>query len=800
MSKERDSRWYRKLGVQLILLILVCSLIPVGVTTYVAVGESQAALEDQKTHQLETNVGSVTKNAEDRAEVYEIQVRQVRDHPAVRNLVEKRYQNEQLDGQVDEFEQGAAYPELLGSEPEYRRALSYFDSVAETNENIDMIRVFWKDGNVLAGHRLGEEDRQDYKGDKVWFQRVVDSDEVGEDELYISNINIARATDSPAIRYALPIEVDGERVGLVIINYKASQITEAAENLEVGDSGYGAMVAPEYVTAEGDELGPAFVAHGSSSELAFDEDGAGDIYMPSEKLTGEEGSFNYDHNGERWHAEYERVEIGGEEYYAIATVPLSQMLGAATTIRNHGLLVAGISGLFVIGLGFVVTRRITNPIKALTADAKAIADGDYEREIQTSGSTSEVAQLSRSISGMKDNVITALEDAKEQREAAETAQQESQALADELEKQAAVFGDAIERAAGGDLTVRLETDIENDAMADIAEAFNEMLADLESTVNGLQTFADEVATTSEQVTTSTRDVSDASSEVSTSVQQIASGADDQAMQLQEVAQEMEQLSAMVEEIAGQAGSVAETSTEAAEIGTEGREAAAEAIEEMDAIERFAEQAVEAVESLETRFEEITETTDLIADIAEQTNMLALNANIEAARSETGEDGFGVVADEVKQLADESKQSATEIEAMVETTHEQMETAVDSVRRAQERIDRGTETVSEAVEAFDEVVTNIEATNEGVQDIDDATAGQADSTQEVASIVDDVAQISEETTAEAESASAAAEEQTSSLEEVLTRTRDLSEQAADLQERLAAFDTGDAESESAPSAL
>jgi methyl-accepting chemotaxis protein len=794
---EETSQWYKKLGVQLIALILVCSLIPVGVTTFVAVGESQTALEEQKTHQLETNAASVTKNAKDKSEVYEIQVRQVRNHPAVQNLAEKRYRNEEIDGQVDEYEQGAAYPELLGSEPEYQQALSYFDSVAQTNENIDMIRVFWKDGNVLAGSRLGEEDEQDYKGDKVWFQRVVDKDEVGKDELYISNINIARATDSPAIRYALPIEVNGERVGLIIINYKASQITEAAENLEVGDSGYATMVAPNYVTAEGDELGPAFVAHGDNASLAFDEDDAGNLYMPKEKLTGATGSFNYDYNGERWHAEYERVEIGGEEYYTVVTVPLSQMLGPATTIRNLGLSVAGVSGLFVVGLGFVATRRITTPLKRISADAKAVADGDYEREIETSGLTSEITQLSRSIGEMKGNVVTALEDAKAQRESAEAARQESQALADELEQQADVFGDAIERAADGDLTVRLDTDIDNAAMSEIAEAFNEMLADLESTIDGLQTFADEVATTSGQVTTGTQEVSEASSQVSTSVQQIASGAEDQTMQLQEVAQEMEQLSAMVEEIAGQAGSVADSSMEAAEIGTEGREAASEAIEEMEAIERFAGQAVEAVESLETRFEEITETTDLIADIAEQTNILALNANIEAARSETGEDGFGVVADEVKQLADESKQSAAEIEATVETTYEQMETAVDSVQRARERIDRGTETVAEAVEAFDEVVTSVEATNEGVQDIDNATDDQAESAQEVASIVDDVAQISEETTAEAESASAAAEEQTSSLENVLTRTRDLSEQAADLQERLAEFDTTDAERERAP---
>lgn len=121
---EETSQWYKKLGVQLIALILVCSLIPVGVTTFVAVGESQTALEEQKTHQLETNAASVTKNAKDKSEVYEIQVRQVRNHPAVQNLAEKRYRNEEIDGQVDEYEQGAAYPELLGSEPEYQQALS----------------------------------------------------------------------------------------------------------------------------------------------------------------------------------------------------------------------------------------------------------------------------------------------------------------------------------------------------------------------------------------------------------------------------------------------------------------------------------------------------------------------------------------------------------------------------------------------------------------------------------------------------------------------------------------------------
>lgn len=783
---DRNSAWYRSVSVQLVLLILVCTLIPLGVTTYVAIGESQAALESTTSERLEADTGAVAQNAEDRSEIFATQLEQVRDHPAIEELIELRYENHEIESRVDEFEEGTAYPKLLSGEPEYETAVEHFHTVAERNEHIDMVRVFWEDGNVLAGHTLGEETREDYRGDKLWFHQTMNEEATGVDEVYISNINIARSTDSPAIRYVMPIEHDGERVGLVIINYQAVQITEAAETLEIGENGYGMMVAPNYVTAEGDELGAAFISHGDDPGLAFDEASAGDIYLPEDELVGQEGTFEYDYDGQSWHAEYERVVIGGEEYYAIATVPTDQMLAAATAIRNLGGAVAGGSALVVFLVGFVATRRLTNPLQRLTDDAAAVADGKYDREIHRSSVNTEIDDLSRAIGQMKENVVEALDEAEAQQKAAERQRQESEALTADLERQAAEFGDLLDRAADGDLTVRLDTTADNEAMEAIADSCNEMLSELESTVVGLQTFADEVATTSQQVTTSTGDVSEASTDVSTSIQQIADGADDQSQKLQDVAGEMQQLSAMVEEVASQATTVAETAEKTTAVGAEGREAATDAIDDMETIERLAGEAVEAVETLDDRFEAITEITDLIADIAEQTNILALNANIEAARSETDGNGFAVVANEVKALANETKDSAEEIESIVEETDEQIELAVKNVQQAQERIHQGTETVEQAVGAFDEMVDNVEETNDGVQEISDATDDQADSTQEVVTMADDVASIAEEMTAESESVSAASEEQTSSLEEVLGSTRTLSQQAEDLQQRLDTF--------------
>src|SRR6056297_945313 len=155
---RKFKNFYSSLGFKIVLVILVASLVPLGATTYVSLSQADEKLDEKSTARQVAAVENVAEKAETRSRFYQKQVRLVNQHPAVQQLVEKRYENESLGEAAAQYEKGAGYPKLLDGDPAYERTQSYFTQVASDNPSIDMIRVFWRDGNVLSGYKLGSED------------------------------------------------------------------------------------------------------------------------------------------------------------------------------------------------------------------------------------------------------------------------------------------------------------------------------------------------------------------------------------------------------------------------------------------------------------------------------------------------------------------------------------------------------------------------------------------------------------------------------------------------------------------
>ncbi|WP_257300959.1 methyl-accepting chemotaxis protein [Haloarchaeobius sp. FL176] len=484
--------------------------------------------------------------------------------------------------------------------------------------------------------------------------------------------------------------------------------------------------------------------------------------------------------------------VEGTDWVVAVHKPQNEAYGVVSDISEYGLYVTGGIVLLIGLVGAVLGRNTSASIDRLRGKAAQMEEGDLNVDFET-GRIDNIGQLYAGFASMRDALREQIQNANEAREAAELAQAEAEEMNQHLEQKADQYARVMQSCGDGDFTARMNAESESDAMSDIASEFNEMIGEIETTVERLKHFASEVATASEQVTASSEEVRSASEQVTESIQEISDGAEQQNQSLQNVSGEMESLSTTTEEIAASSNEVADIAERTAETGRTGRDAAEEAIEGMRDIETDSESAVEAIDQLKAEMQQIDELTEFITDLAKETNMLALNANIEASRGGAGNaegegEGFAVVAQQVKELAEDTKDAAEDIEERLERIQEQTDETAEEVENTAERVSQNVESVERAVEALDEIAEYAQETNTGVQEISAATEQQAASTQEVVAMVDDAATISEETTSEAENVAAAAEEQTTALTEVSNSASSLSQQASRLSEALDRFDT------------
>ena len=364
----------------------------------------------------------------------------------------------------------------------------------------------------------------------------------------------------------------------------------------------------------------------------------------------------------------------------------------------------GLVLLAVINLGLVGVTIGSNTIISLrrvSGRAQAMADGDLDVDLRTTRDD-EIGTLYRSFAEMRDSIREKIAETEQAREEAEQARSEAEearsraereagemeAMTSHLETKAQQYGDVLGDAAAGDLTRRVDPASENDSMAAVGRSINDALDALEGTIAEMKTFADDVLESSDRVGSNAERVDRASQQVTSSIDEIFEGTTEQSERLDEAAEEMENLSATAEQVAASAQEVATTSEGAAAVGEEGREAAQRAIREMNAIDEETGETVRAINDLDDELDEIGQIVSVITDIVEQTNMLALNASIEAAHADGDGAGFAVVADEIKGLAEETKEAAGDIEDRIEGIQTQAGETVDRMETTSERVTDG----------------------------------------------------------------------------------------------------------------
>ncbi|RLM59259.1 methyl-accepting chemotaxis protein [Halobellus sp. Atlit-31R] len=464
--------------------------------------------------------------------------------------------------------------------------------------------------------------------------------------------------------------------------------------------------------------------------------------------------------------------VRGTEMAALVHQPRADAYAVSRAVDRSLVLITGVSlfGFALFGLTF--GRSTIGSMRRLRDRAAQLADGDLDATLETNR-TDEVADVYDAFSEMRSKLRDRIE--------------RSESLSRSLEATADEYGTVMDRAADGDLAVRMDADSESEAMAVVATRFNEMMDEMEATMTEIRRFSEAVDETSRTITSGAQDISGSSRRVSRATREIADGTEEQHELLEEISTEMEELSASVEEVAAQTDDLASRSESAATVGDDSRDAALDAVDTLDEMTQVAEETRDTVKALEAEVQGINQVVATIDEIADQTNILALNASIEAARAGSAGEGFAVVAEEIKSLAAETSERTEEIADSIESVTLATAEAVDNVETMQRRVVGGADTIEDAVQDIEDVVDDLHEVNTGIQAIDDTTEQQARSTQEVAELSDRVADISEETTEQANAAATSASEQSTSIDEIRRDIEGLSTRAEELTALLESFE-------------
>ena len=373
-----------------------------------------------------------------------------------------------------------------------------------------------------------------------------------------------------------------------------------------------------------------------------------------------------------------------------------------------GVVVLAVSILLVVMLG----NRVLKPVKEIAEFSEKLASGDYKTKAQIDsqddfGFIAENFNLTAEKAGRA--VIN----------------QEAQ---ESLQRSVTEFLTIVSQIARGDMTLRGK--VTTDALGNVVDSVNYMLDNFTRVLERVRKSAIDVASNANEILLSSEDMS--------------AGATQQDQEITNTSSAVEELTVSMKQVSNNAEASAEAARRALDAAEQGNRAVRDTLEGMQRIRASVQATAKKIKSLGDRSLEISEIINVINDITEQTNLLALNAAIEAARAGEAGRGFAVVADEVRKLAEHSRTATKDIAALIKAIQAETNEAVVVMEEGTKEVEVGAKLADQAGKALEAISSVVRQSAELVQEISLASKQQVRGTEGVANAMQIISNITRQT--------------------------------------------------------